>query len=67
MAADLLGKVDDVDPFEDDVVGSHGIGSREWRTPRQQLKHENSQRPVVGGKIVTLGNGRKVIRYKIII
>ena len=38
-SADLLGELDDVDSFEDDVICPHGIRTGERRATRQQLKH----------------------------
>ena len=31
VTADLLGELDDIDAFQDDVVRLHGIRAREWR------------------------------------
>ena len=51
---DVPGEVDGVDALEDDVVGLHGVGAGEGRGARQQLEHEDAERPVVGADVVAL-------------
>ena len=52
VAGDVARKVNGVNALEDDVVRLHGIQSSEGRRSRQQFKHENAQRPVVGANVV---------------
>merc|ERR1719507_2508962 len=53
-SGDLSWEVYCVNSLEDDVVGLHRVGACEGRGAREQLKHQNSERPVVCGDIVAL-------------
>lgn len=52
VAGDVAREVDGVNALEDDVVRLHGIQAGEGGRSRQQLEHENAQRPVVGANVV---------------
>jgi hypothetical protein len=51
---DVAREIYGVDSLEDDVVGLHGVGAGEGRRAGEQLEHEDTEGPVVGGDVVPL-------------
>ena len=51
---DVPGEVDGVNALQNYIVSLHGVSASEGRGSSQQLEHQDSEGPIVGGDVVTL-------------